>query len=133
MSPQIPRIIGSAAAGNYEELTSLVKGNQGPSSMAWGLRYSVWCADEAPFEDPERIGLERMQIPPERPEVEARVRALGEGTRPGIEAHRRGERDQQQSVDRRSNGPGRLARFASRPRPPAPVVFQASLSRSRDS
>lgn len=58
MIPQIPRIIDSAAAGNYEELTSLVKGNQGPSSMAWGLRYSVWCADEAPFEDPERIAAQ---------------------------------------------------------------------------
>ena len=58
MIPQIPRIIDSAAAGNYEELTSLVKGNQGPSGMAWGLRYSVWCADEAPFEDPERIAAQ---------------------------------------------------------------------------
>ena len=31
------------------------KGNQGPSSFAWGLRYSVWCAEEMPFQDPARI------------------------------------------------------------------------------
>jgi pimeloyl-ACP methyl ester carboxylesterase len=53
--PQIPRIIGSAAAGDYTELTRLVTNNQGPSSMSWGLRYSVWCTDEAPFENPERM------------------------------------------------------------------------------
>jgi pimeloyl-ACP methyl ester carboxylesterase len=58
MIPRLPRIIGSAAAGHYEELASLVKGNQGPSTMTWGLRYSVWCADEAPFEDPDRIAAQ---------------------------------------------------------------------------
>jgi pimeloyl-ACP methyl ester carboxylesterase len=61
--PQIPRIIGSAAAGDYARLTQLVKNNQGPSSMAWGLRYSVWCADEAPFEHPDRMD---SQVSPAR-------------------------------------------------------------------
>lgn len=56
--PHIPRIISSAAAGDYVELTPLVKNNQGPSSMAWGLRYSVWCADEAPFERADRIAAQ---------------------------------------------------------------------------
>ena len=41
--------------GRYETLAALVKGNQGPSSFAWGLRYSVWCAEEMPFQDPARI------------------------------------------------------------------------------
>ena len=53
--PRIPRIIATAAAGNYEELTPLVKDNQGPSSMSYGMRYSVWCADEAPFENVARM------------------------------------------------------------------------------
>jgi pimeloyl-ACP methyl ester carboxylesterase len=53
--PRIPRIISEAAAGRYTELAPLIKGNQGPSSYAWGMRYSVWCADEAPFEDPARV------------------------------------------------------------------------------
>lgn len=59
--PQIPRIISSAAAGHYEELTPLVRNNQGPSSMSWGLRYSVWCADEAPFERADRIAAQVAQ------------------------------------------------------------------------
>jgi len=53
--PRVPSIIADAAAGRYEALAALVKGNQGPSSFAWGLRYSVWCAEEMPFEDPARI------------------------------------------------------------------------------
>lgn len=53
--PLIPRIISRAAAGDYQELTPLVKANQGPSSFTWGLRLSVWCAEEFPFEDPKRI------------------------------------------------------------------------------
>ncbi|MPY90082.1 MAG: alpha/beta fold hydrolase [Luteitalea sp.] len=55
MIPHIPRIISSAADGHYKELTPLVSNNQGGSSMAWGLRYSVWCADEASFERADRI------------------------------------------------------------------------------
>lgn len=58
MIPQIPRIITAAAAGRYEDLMALVTNSQGPSSMAWGLRYSVWCADEAPFESSERIAAQ---------------------------------------------------------------------------
>ena len=56
--PLLPRIISSTAAGHDEELASLVKGNQGPSSMTWGLRYSVWCADAAPFEHADRIAAQ---------------------------------------------------------------------------
>jgi len=57
--PLLPRIISRAAAGDYTELAPLVKGNQGPSSFTWGLRYSVWCADEFPFEDPARMAAQR--------------------------------------------------------------------------
>ncbi len=49
--PAIPRIISDAWSGRYAELAALVKGNQGLSSFSWGLRYSVWCAEESPFED----------------------------------------------------------------------------------
>ena len=59
MIPLVPRIIGNAAAGNYQELASLVKSNQGPSSFSWGLRLSVWCAEESPFENPDRISAQR--------------------------------------------------------------------------
>ena len=57
--PLIPRIIGEAAAGRYEELLPLVRNNQGPSSFSWGLRLSVWCGEEMPFEDPARV---RFQV-----------------------------------------------------------------------
>jgi len=60
--PLIPRVVADAAAGRYEALAALVKSNQGPSSFAWGLRYSVWCAEEAPFEDPARVAA---QVAPE--------------------------------------------------------------------
>jgi pimeloyl-ACP methyl ester carboxylesterase len=56
--PRLPRIISGAAAGDYQELAPLVKGNQGPSSFTWGLRLSVWCAEEMPFENPARIAAQ---------------------------------------------------------------------------
>lgn len=56
--PVIPRILDSAASGRYASLSTLVRGNQGPSSFTWGLRYSIWCADEAPFEDAARVAAQ---------------------------------------------------------------------------
>ena len=56
--PRVPSIVADAAAGRYQALAALVKGNQGPSSFTWGLRYSVWCAEEMPFEDPARIAAQ---------------------------------------------------------------------------
>ena len=32
-----------------------MKDNLGPSRFTWGLRLSVWCAEEMPFEDPDRV------------------------------------------------------------------------------
>jgi pimeloyl-ACP methyl ester carboxylesterase len=56
--PHLPRIISEAAAGRDASLTPFVKNNQGPSSYSWGLRYSVWCAEEMPFEHPDRIAAQ---------------------------------------------------------------------------
>lgn len=53
--PQIPTIIADAAGGNLSALEQLVRDNLGPSRFTWGLRLSVWCAEEMPFEDPQRI------------------------------------------------------------------------------
>jgi pimeloyl-ACP methyl ester carboxylesterase len=49
--PSLPGIIDEAFTGNYERLTELVKANLGAPGYAWGLRYSVWCSEEFPFED----------------------------------------------------------------------------------
>ena len=60
--PRVPSIIADATAGRYDALAGLVKANLGPSSLSWGLRYSVWCAEEMPFQDSARIA---SQISPE--------------------------------------------------------------------
>ncbi|MCP3168114.1 alpha/beta fold hydrolase [Myxococcus qinghaiensis] len=56
--PLLPRIISRAAAGDYSELTSWVERSQGASTMSWGLRLSVWCSEEVPFEDPKHIAAQ---------------------------------------------------------------------------
>ncbi|MFY2558455.1 alpha/beta fold hydrolase [Corallococcus terminator] len=56
--PLLPRIISRAAAGDYSELIPLVENSQGASTMSWGLRLSVWCSEEIPFEDPQRIAAQ---------------------------------------------------------------------------
>ena len=53
--PKIPRIIADAAGGNSAALQQLIRDNLGPSRMTWGLRLSVWCGEEMPFENPQRI------------------------------------------------------------------------------
>ncbi|MCP3097397.1 alpha/beta fold hydrolase [Myxococcus sp. K15C18031901] len=57
--PHLPRVIAKAAAGDYSELRPLVEANLGPSPFTWGLRLSVWCSEETPFEDPARIAAQR--------------------------------------------------------------------------
>ncbi|MBN8228810.1 alpha/beta fold hydrolase [Corallococcus macrosporus] len=57
--PRIPRLIVDASEGRLEALRGLISDNQAPSAMAWGLRYSVWCAEELPFEDAERIAAQQ--------------------------------------------------------------------------
>ncbi len=51
----IPGIIDDAAHGQTVELAGLIKDNQGPSNFTWGLRLSVWCGEEMPFEDASRV------------------------------------------------------------------------------
>jgi pimeloyl-ACP methyl ester carboxylesterase len=56
--PVIPKIIANAASGNSTALQQLVRDNLGPSRFTWGLRLSVWCSEELPFEDPRRIATQ---------------------------------------------------------------------------
>jgi pimeloyl-ACP methyl ester carboxylesterase len=74
--PDLPRIISEASGGDYRLLTGLVRKNLGASRYAWGLRYSVWCSEEFPFEDRNAIaaqvslaqglgGLNLGTLPPE--------------------------------------------------------------------
>ncbi len=52
---ELPRLIDEAASGRYEGWTRLFEAGQGPSSFTWGLRLSVWCGEEMPFESAERV------------------------------------------------------------------------------
>jgi pimeloyl-ACP methyl ester carboxylesterase len=76
MIPTIPKVIGEASAGRYEALAPLIARSRAPSTFTWGLRLSVWCAEEAPFEDPVLVeaqvapsqglgGLDARTTPPE--------------------------------------------------------------------
>ena len=51
----IPRVMGEAHAGRYEALGRWITQAKGPSAFTWGLRLSVWCAEEAPFQDGDRV------------------------------------------------------------------------------
>lgn len=53
--PLLPRFLVDLAAGRYEGLRRLLELAPGPSSVALGLRHSVWCAEEMPFENAARV------------------------------------------------------------------------------
>jgi pimeloyl-ACP methyl ester carboxylesterase len=60
--PLIPRAVGAARQGRYEEIGGWITQAQGPSTFTWGLRLSVWCGEEAPFQDADRV---RAQTSPD--------------------------------------------------------------------
>jgi len=56
--PDIPFIIDTLASGNYDSLISFRRfGEQKLTSegFVWGMRYSVWCREEMPFQDVRKI------------------------------------------------------------------------------
>ncbi len=61
--PLIPRVAGEARAGRYRELADWIAQAQGASAFAWGLRLSVWCSEEMPFQDASRV---RAQTSPDQ-------------------------------------------------------------------
>ncbi len=63
--PRLPLIVDEACRGRTEILAPLVEAYLGSSQgYAWGARLAVWCAEEFPFERPERI-LRPSGLPPE--------------------------------------------------------------------
>ncbi|MEO7794245.1 MAG: alpha/beta hydrolase [Thermoanaerobaculia bacterium] len=56
--PLLPRLIGEIAAGRLSELGRMLEPGSGVSSLSPGLRYSVWCSEELPFENPQRVALQ---------------------------------------------------------------------------
>ncbi len=51
----LPRFIADVAAGRHDELRRYFAPAEGTPSVALGLRTSVWCSEEMPFEDVERV------------------------------------------------------------------------------
>jgi pimeloyl-ACP methyl ester carboxylesterase len=50
--PHLPQAIYSASKGSYTALTALAQDGLSPDSLSWGMRYSVWCADGLPLDNP---------------------------------------------------------------------------------
>jgi len=53
MISKLPRIINDAAEGRLTGLLPLLA--TAPPSFNWGLRLSIWCGEEMPFQKPERV------------------------------------------------------------------------------
>lgn len=54
--PTLPRLISEAGQGRPQGLLPLLRG--APSSFNWGLRLSIWCGEEMPFEQPGRMAAQ---------------------------------------------------------------------------
>lgn len=54
--PALPRIIEDLADGRVEGLAPWLEPQL--SAFNWGLRLSIWCGEEMPFEDPARIAAQ---------------------------------------------------------------------------
>lgn len=53
--PAIPAAIARAERGDGGGFAEVLAGRLQPSGYAWGMRYSVWCAEEMPFEDRAKV------------------------------------------------------------------------------
>lgn len=56
--PRLPQAIYGASKGRYAALTALAQDGLSPDSLSWGMRYSVWCADGLPLDDPTVVDRE---------------------------------------------------------------------------
>ncbi len=62
--PDLPKAIYSASKGNYAALTAFAQDGLSPDSLSWGMRYSVWCADGLPLDDPAIVDRETHSAHP---------------------------------------------------------------------
>ena len=51
----IPFLIGKAAENDEQDLKALAKTKVELSNFSWGMRYSVWCSEEMPFQNRSSI------------------------------------------------------------------------------
>lgn len=62
--PELPRLLSGIADGELTARARLGQWALRPSSYAWGLRYSVWCAEETPFARSARAPTARLVVQP---------------------------------------------------------------------
>lgn len=58
-----PSIIHQIFQGNYDSFKSYVSEKTNPSFYSWGMRYSVWCGEEMPFESRRKIIAQSLHYP----------------------------------------------------------------------
>jgi pimeloyl-ACP methyl ester carboxylesterase len=62
--PHLPQAIYDASKGDYVALAALAQDGLSPDSISWGMRYSVWCADGLPLDDPTIVDRETYRVHP---------------------------------------------------------------------
>jgi pimeloyl-ACP methyl ester carboxylesterase len=55
---EAPMVIHGAFEGNYEAFRKYANDKVSTSFYSWGMRYSVWCVEEMPFEDRKAIAAQ---------------------------------------------------------------------------
>jgi pimeloyl-ACP methyl ester carboxylesterase len=58
-----PLVIHFAFEGKYDAFKRYANDKITPSNNAWGMRYSVWCSEERPFEDRRKIAAQSTRYP----------------------------------------------------------------------
>ncbi|MBY0573908.1 MAG: alpha/beta hydrolase [Undibacterium sp.] len=61
--PTIPAIISALNKGSYEALKPMAESNLSNESFIWGMRYSVWCGEEMPFQHRRLINAQAAKYP----------------------------------------------------------------------
>jgi pimeloyl-ACP methyl ester carboxylesterase len=58
-----PLVINSTFQGNYKAFMRYANEKISPSNYSLGMRYSVWCSEELPFENPRKIAAQSALYP----------------------------------------------------------------------
>jgi pimeloyl-ACP methyl ester carboxylesterase len=58
-----PLVIHLTSEGKYETFKRYAQDKLSPSNNAWGMRYSVWCGEEIPFENIQKIKAQSLLYP----------------------------------------------------------------------
>ena len=63
MLAQIPATIDAISKGNNDSLKAYAENNLTSEGFVWGMRYSVWCREEMPFQSRRKIEAQTSKYP----------------------------------------------------------------------